>query len=205
MPEEASKTRRKGGVAARTAAKRPAGAAGLVKRTAGRAKTDGTVHELIFLVSRVAAEFEATLKMKTPALSLSQWAMLEMLSQDDGAARPSQVARKLGFSRQLVRQATKKLVSLELITKEAPEEGKKAVGLMISGAGRKALADIVTSTDAMSETLKAEKRGGGINQAMRTLKGLSATMPTTAPAAGKGRKKKGDASATISTEDSVEA
>ncbi len=201
MPEETAKTRRKAGVAAQTAAKRSTGAAGRVKRTAGQTNPDATVHELIVLVSRVAAGFEATLKTKTPALSLSQWTMLEMLSQDDGTARPSQVARKLGFSRQLVRQATKKLVSLELVAKEAPEEGKKAVGLMISAAGRTALADIATSTDAMSETLKADKRGGGINQAVRTLKGLSATIPTTAPASGKGRKKKGEASQTASTEE----
>lgn len=206
MSEEVTKARRKGRPAAGTRAKRPAGTA-KPQREAGQAKnkTDATVRGLIFMVSRVAAGFEATLKAKEPALSLSQWAMLEMLSQDDGTARPSQIARKLGFSRQLVRQATKKLLSLELVAKETPEEGKKAVGLTLSDAGRTVLTDIATATEAMSASLTSGKHGGGVGPAVRALKRLSAAMPANTESRGKGRKKAKETADAAATEDTVEA
>ncbi len=196
MPDEATTNDRRNARSA-SAPKRAADGA-TPKREAGQAKADVTVRELLFLVSRVAAGFEATLKTKTSALSLSQWAMLEMLSQEDGSARPSQLARKLGFSRQLVRLATKKLLALELVAKDTPEEGKKAVGLSLTDAGRNVLTDIATSTDAMSASLKDDKRGGSVNQAARTLRGLSAALPATEKDGAnekggvKGRKKKAE-------------
>lgn len=158
----------------------PAG--GGATETRSKARPSATAHELIYLVSRVAAGFEAILKTKESALSLSQWAILELLRQEGGRSRPSQVARKLGFSRQLIRQAAKKLMSLELVEAEAPDEGKKAVELTLTGAGRETLADIGTATEALAETLNSDERSGsGVNHAARTLKLLSVAIAAQIP------------------------
>ena len=205
MSEEV-KAARKGRAAAPANAKSPRSAKSNRATRETQIKTDATVGELIFMVSRVAAEFEATLKASDPVLSLSQWALLEMLSREDGSARPSQLARKLGFSRQLVRQATQKLLSLKLVEKEESGEGKKAVGLMLSDQGRKTLADIGTTTDAMSESLKAGSGGGSTKQAVRVLKGLSAAMPANAESRGQRRKKKtAETAGAEAPEEAVEA
>jgi len=137
---------------------------------------DPTARELIFLVSRVAAGFEDILKTNDSALSLSQWAILESLLHEGGSGRPSQIARKLGFSRQLIRQAAKKLMGLELVTADVPEEGRKAVALTLTKAGRATLDDIGDTTDELSDALNADRRGSGVNHAVRTLKLLSVAI-----------------------------
>lgn len=136
-----------------------------------------TARDLMYLVSRVAAGFEAILKTKEAALSLSQWAILEALAQDGGKSRPSQVARKLGFSRQFIRQASRKLMSLELVASDVPEGGKNAVELKLTVAGHHTLGDVGSAIDALTQSLYADRRGAAaVTSAVRTLKLLSIAM-----------------------------
>jgi DNA-binding MarR family transcriptional regulator len=154
-----------------------------------------TPRDLIYMVARAAGGFESILKTKEPALSLSQWAILEMLAKEGGTARPSQIAKKLAFSRQHIRLAAKKLMKAGLMSAEAPEEGKKAVGLTLTDAGRTQLSEIEKATDALAEALKDDKRGGGLNQAARTLKVMTSAIVAQVPKDERKGKKKAEADA----------
>lgn len=192
-----SRTRRTEGAPRerRAAAAGAEGAEPRAKRAGAGEKAAVTPRDLIYMVARAAGGFESILKTKEPALSLSQWAILEMLAKEGGTARPSQIAKKLAFSRQHIRLAAKKLMKAGLMGAEAPEEGKKAVGLTLTDAGRTQLAEIEKATDALAEALKEDKRGGGLNQAARTLKVMTSAIVAQVPKDERKGKKKADAEA----------
>jgi DNA-binding MarR family transcriptional regulator len=155
-----------------------AGGGGKAAR-AGRAET--SVSDLLYSVSRVSSSFEALLKASTPALTLSQWALLETLSKDGEATRPSQVSRRLGASRQSIRQSNKKLTKLGLLETLPAAEGKKAVGLRLTDAGRAKLDEVAALTGTMAEAVGAGRQSASLTGAMRSLRGLSQAITAQTP------------------------
>lgn len=113
------------------------------KAAAGTAtpKTGGEVEEFFFGVSRSAAGFDTVLKRTEPQISTTQWALLRTL-RDSGELRPFDIARRIGISRQLVNQASRKLDKLGLLEVIPAEEGRKAVQLRLSAAGARHLKNI---------------------------------------------------------------
>lgn len=165
-------------------------AGGEGKRPGGQDKATTTMLDVLYMVSRVAGSFDAVLKTKEPVLSLSQWAILQTLAGEEEAARPSQLARKLAFSRQLIQQAAKKLIKLELIAAETSED-KKAVSLRLTDAGRAQLQTVSATIEGFGIAMKQGKSGArtdGLAKTARTLKGVVAALSTDSK--GNRRKKK---------------
>lgn len=143
------------------------------------------VHDMLFAISRVAGAMEAALRDRDPPLSLSQWTLLEAIAREERALRPSLLARRIGFSRQLVNSATRKLIAHQYVTSEQGGEDKKAVTLQITDTGRQALAEIARLFIAISSTLSQEQARRRQAMALKGINELAATVAAnTRPAPG---------------------
>lgn len=183
------------------------------KGARAEAKTPASPHDVLYNASRLAGAFESLLKGGSPSLTLSQWSMLATLGRDDdGNARPSQVSKRLGASRQSVRQTVKKLTSLGLVEGEAAEEGKKAVGLKLTDAGKAKLDEITALTEGASGAIKSGKRGNALDGVVKALRAMATGLTEQTPKGekkgkgkGKGKRKEGAETAAAETEAETEA
>lgn len=145
-------------------------------------KTSDEVKDVLLMVARVAGGFESLMKKSEPSLSLSQWAMLELVASGEGM-RPTQIGRALILSRQAVRQAGNKLEKLGFVEMLPAEEGKKAVRVKITDAGREMLAKISEHYSELTSQLNTERAGLRIANTGRILKQFSSVIePKIAPA-----------------------
>ena len=131
-------------------------------------KTKDEIEELFFGVSRSAAGFESVLRKTEPQISTTQWALLRTL-RDSGELRPFDIARRIGISRQLVNQASRKLEKLELLEIIPPEEGRKAVLLRLTASGARHLKSINGFFEKFAEQLTSSRPAMKFDAPIRVL------------------------------------
>lgn len=138
-------------------------------------KTSDEVKNVLLMAARVAGGFESIMRKNQPPLALSQWAMLEMLAEKEGM-RPTQIGRMLMLSRQAVRQAGSKLEKLGLVETLPPEQGKKAVQIRITDAGRAMLVKVSEHYVELTGQLNTQQAGLRIANTGRVLRQFSSVI-----------------------------
>ncbi|MDS9468574.1 hypothetical protein RGQ15_13475 [Paracoccus sp. MBLB3053] len=86
------------------------------------------------LVARLTGSFEDLLKNVDPTLTITEWAILDLLVYG-GDLRPFEASKKLSISRQHAWKIGKKLEKMELITVSEPAANTRAVMLSATQKG----------------------------------------------------------------------
>ncbi|MFD1914279.1 MarR family winged helix-turn-helix transcriptional regulator [Halodurantibacterium flavum] len=140
--------------------------------TAGDEESGEQIRELMLFVGRLSGNLDKLLRKQDPALTMSQWLLLETLAAE-GPSRPFAVARKMGITRQAIAQSVRKLAAAELISIDESDEASRAMIISSTDTGLAAVQAIEEQLISLVLAKNPKKRSAAAAKALPQLKLLA--------------------------------